>query len=288
MRFLFSLTGRIDQYLDTPLAVTVSRRGLVYVADGGYRSVQVFSPDGVWQRSIGRAIVAEPRPGDLVYPLGVAVDDQDNCYVSDNVTGRISVFDSTGAFLRYFAEDEAGAKPFGLPAGLFFRNGLLYVNDVGNHQVMALRSDGTIERVFGRGRGSETGQMQYPNFSWVDEWGRVYVADSNNNRIQIFGSDGAFQGVFASGHEGPETGVMRGIALDSRGDMHVVATMEHRVLVFDQDGQFMYSYGREGDGPGQLGFPNGLAVAGDQVYVADRANGRVQVWSLGAKLENTR
>ena len=43
---------------------------------------------------------------------------------------------------------------------------------------------------------------------------------------------------------------------------------------------FVTSWGTKGNGPGQFHDPTGVAVAGDEVFVADSRNGRIQVFDL--------
>lgn len=55
----------------------------------------------------------------------------------------------------------------------------------------------------------------------------------------------------------------------------------HQVIVFDAGtGRELSRHGGFGSGPGQLSRPNGIAVAGDRVFVVERDNARVQMFSL--------
>ncbi|NWM24643.1 hypothetical protein GY659_23320, partial [Escherichia coli] len=52
-----------------------------------------------------------------------------------------------------------------------------------------------------------------------------------------------------------------------------------RVMKFAADGKLLFQWGTRGAGPGQFAIPHALAVdAGRRVYVADRANDRVQLF----------
>ena len=53
-----------------------------------------------------------------------------------------------------------------------------------------------------------------------------------------------------------------------------------RVLRFGRDGKFVLKWGTKGSGPGQFDLPHGIALdKNGRVYVADRSNRRVQVFS---------
>lgn len=63
----------------------------------------------------------------------------------------------------------------------------------------------------------------------------------------------------------------------------VIATAKstHRLVVFDADtGERLRDVGGKGAEPGRFKRPNGIAVAGDRVFVVERDNHRVQVLSL--------
>jgi hypothetical protein len=57
-----------------------------------------------------------------------------------------------------------------------------------------------------------------------------------------------------------------------------------RVHVFAPDGQHLFSWGEPGAGPGQFHLPHGIAVdRRGTVYVADRENSRMQLFTLEGK-----
>ncbi|TAA12216.1 phytase [Pseudoxanthomonas winnipegensis] len=61
----------------------------------------------------------------------------------------------------------------------------------------------------------------------------------------------------------------------------VTAKASNQLIVFDADsGKRLRTVGGPGAGPGQFGRPNGIAVWGDTVFVAERDNHRVQALSL--------
>lgn len=56
------------------------------------------------------------------------------------------------------------------------------------------------------------------------------------------------------------------IATDADGNLYILDTGNHRVVVFDPEGTHLRTMGREGEGPGELQlFPVGIAVAEDGV-----------------------
>ena len=72
----------------------------------------------------------------------------------------------------------------------------------------------------------------------------------------------------------------RGLALDGRGHLWLLDFEHAAVNVYDADGGYHGGWGGKGDGPYQLKDPCGIAVRGDDVYVADTWNGRVTHFTL--------
>lgn len=75
------------------------------------------------------------------------------------------------------------------------------------------------------------------------------------------------------------------IAWNSRGEMFISdGYVNSRVAKIDKDGLWVKSWGERGSEPGQFRLPHAIAVdAKDQVYVADRANARIQVFDSDGK-----
>jgi DNA-binding beta-propeller fold protein YncE len=78
------------------------------------------------------------------------------------------------------------------------------------------------------------------------------------------------------------------VALDEYGRIYVVDSGNHRVVVYAKNGEFFLSYGKEGNGAGELYFPVGITVAkSGKVLVADRGNRRIQVYGSDGKFIET-
>jgi hypothetical protein len=70
------------------------------------------------------------------------------------------------------------------------------------------------------------------------------------------------------------------IAWDSKGNIYVSdGYLNSRIAKYDKDGAWVGTWGKRGSGPGEFWTPHNIAVdANDHIWVADRANGRLQVF----------
>jgi DNA-binding beta-propeller fold protein YncE len=276
--YAFSIYG-----VTQPLGVAVSRNGdRIYVTEsGGQRLVRIFGRDG---KQVGTLTPpAAPSGGHI--PVYIAVNPvTDEVYVSDRMSAAILVYGKDGAYRRTFAPKGDLGKAWS-PLGLAFdRQGRLVVTDVrssGGHRVLVFSPDGTLQRSLGEGLG-----LSYPNGVVVDDRGVVVVCDSNNARVLLFAPDGAPVGRIVSGAADNLLGLPRGIATDDGKRLYVVDAADHTVQIYRIPDavtgvpSFVGSFGAEGTGDGTFEYPNGVATDSHaRLYITDRENNRVQVWS---------
>ena len=118
--------------------------------------------------------------------------------------------------------------------------------------------------------GSGAGQLSAPKQMAVASDGDVYVADSGNDRISVFAGDGSFLRTFGGG----QLSQPGDVALDGSGRAFVADSGHNRVAVFGGSGEFLFAFGTPA-----LNDPAGLVVDGSTVYVADRGNEQIAVYS---------
>lgn len=277
--YLFSIYGPLWE--PTDVAVNPAN-GDIYVANSRNAHISVFTPGGSYRfsfRDTGRG-----TPG-LLDPVYLAINSQAQVYVSDRFRKAIFVFTSKGKFIKKFLpngdksfDDETNFK--WAPTALWFdEQDNLYVTDVlHEHQVWVLSPQGKVLRKFGhfeqaqdRFRG-EAG-FYYPHGITTDKDSHIYVADSNNGRIQVFDKSGHFLKFIFTG------GLPRGVVIDDLGRLLVVDALSHHVEVFDLNGEPLLKFGKQGVKDAEFNYPNGLAVDMRRIYITDRMNNRVQVWS---------
>ena len=83
--------------------------------------------------------------------------------------------------------------------------------------------------------------------------------------------------------DGPEEylfGSVHSIAVDDDHNVYVLDEQARHVRVYDSDGTYVKTLGRDGEGPGEFNVPIGLAISNGRLLVRDPANGRVQLFVL--------
>lgn len=76
-------------------------------------------------------------------------------------------------------------------------------------------------------------------------------------------------------------------AVDSVGRLWVADFGNSRLRVFDAKGGYLGGLGNRGNGTYELRDPCGVAIAGDDVFVADTWNGRIQSYSIAGEWKAT-
>lgn len=110
--------------------------------------------------------------------------------------------------------------------------------------------------------------------------GEVLVADAQLGRVFRLAPDGNPRGEFGAGQLVRPTGVVRDAA---RGRIFVADTHAHDIKVFDDAGQLVATWGRRGEGPGELNYPTHIALSEGALVVSDSMNARVQVFDREGK-----
>ncbi|MFZ3102434.1 MAG: 6-bladed beta-propeller [Desulfitobacteriaceae bacterium] len=266
-----------EDALNKPMDVAEINQ-FIYVTDTNNKRVQVFDLAGAPIFKFGKE---GEGPGQFKFPYGIDGDSQGNIYVSDLYNGCISIHDSKGKFIKYFAEKDPKEKTIEAPGSFRIINNKVYVTDIKKSKLLIFDLDGKIIKEIGE-PGTKQGQFRAPNAVTVDKDENIYVVDTGNQRIQEFNKDGTFVRIINGSLDAKGDSVFvnpRGIAIDSQGIVYLVSNLTHFIYGFDKDGKKLFTFGGSGESNTQFSLPNGLFIdKNDTIYITDSANQRVAVY----------
>lgn len=177
----------------------------------------------------------------------MAIDSQDRVFVFNRGDHPLMVFDRHGNFLTWWEEGRF-TRAHGITIG---PDDSVYCTDDLGHTVTKFSRTGRLQWTLGtRNRPSDTGATSI---------------DYRTIR-----------------HSGPPFHFPTNVALAPDGEAFYVSDGygNARVHKFSAEGKLLFSWGNPGGGPGEFHVPHGIAVAADgRVFVADRENSRIQIFS---------
>ncbi len=216
--------------------------------------------------------------GQFNKPRSLALDKEDNLFVVD-MTGRVQKFSSSGIFLASWQMPQT---------------------DLGKPKGMCRDSDGNIVVVephysrvnhFSPGRklisqwgihGTNGGQLAFPRSVAANSLGEIFVSEYGlTERVQKFSKNGG-RFLISFGKPGDGAGEFNraeGLGIDSKDQIYVADSCNHRIQIFSSGGKFLASYGKAGNGVGELSYPYDVRVdATGLQFVCEFGNSRIQIF----------
>jgi streptogramin lyase len=181
-----------------------------------------------------------------------------------------------------FGETNQPGPPRTSVKGAVAANGDVYTLCRGAHPVMVFSPDGRFITSWGEGEFST-----FVHGMTIDAGGRVWIADSGLHTVTQHEPDGTLlrtlgmRGAAAPTLYGKPFNMPTGIAFASNGDVFVSDGYgNRRVHCFSPDGELKHAWGEPGTGPGQFALVHFISAdARDTLYVCDRENHRIQLFS---------
>jgi len=184
------MEGVIGQGVIDPGGMVVDNENrFLYVADGATDVVMVFDADKLtFIRKIGTPGKNHTLtdPGNFSYPTNVALDADNNLYVTDSFNSRVEVFDADGNFIRQFGK--AGDRPGTLfrPKGIAIdADGHVWVADAVQDRVQCFTPEGDLLMWMGT-HGRLPGEFQTLAGLYIDKNNRIFTTEQYPGRVQMF------------------------------------------------------------------------------------------------------
>jgi 6-bladed beta-propeller len=164
------------------------------------------------------------------------------------------------------------------------RSGVLYMIQRGDRAdpVIAVDMLGHVLRSWGRG------QYEIPHAIRIDPAGNIWTVDAATSVLHKFTPHGEIlQQINVGGQPTGAQSRFNGatdVAFGPDGRIFVADGYGNaRILEYRSDGKKVREWGSAGIGPGQFHLPHSIVIDGETLYVADRENGRIQLFDLDGK-----
>ena len=312
---VFGVTGKKWGELYEPSSVAVDEEGQIFVADWLNHRVQKFASNSEFIGNIGvqrndfnstdAGIVANQglkyQPGTYYKPEDIALGPNGEIYICDSLNNQIQKFSKDNEFLIRWGRKEStmvGFKTGRLqePRGVCVdHEGNVYVADYRHQRIQKFSDKGYHLLTIGGKKSENRKQFKYPIDIAVDPKLNIWVVDEGTNQVLKFDQDKKLLLTIGKAKAKRSERSMlgnfyspNGIAIDLLGNVYVADSKNHRVQIFDNNGNLTGYLGKEGSKrkkshlEGEFNYPMGVAVdiAGN-IYVADRKNDRIHRFPPG-------
>ncbi len=182
--------GTIGEGLIDPGGMVVDNENrFLYVADAALDQVLVYDADKLTLiRKIGTAGKGHTltEPGQFSVPTNVALDADQNLYVSDTYNNRIEIFDADGSFIRAWGKNGDRPGTFARPKGIAIDvDGHVWVADAVQDRIQCFTPEGDLLIWMG-GHGELPGQFRTPAGLFIDKSNRIFTTEQYPGRVQMF------------------------------------------------------------------------------------------------------
>eukprot|EP00058_Branchiostoma_floridae_P002403 XP_002587891.1 hypothetical protein BRAFLDRAFT_87279 [Branchiostoma floridae] len=224
------------------------------------------------------------EPGKFRLPRGVVLSPSNEIFVADYNNRRVQVHSTEGVYLHHFPTVVPGTGKDMQPHDICMDgNGTLWVVRRGEtaHHVVQYSTDGTVMAGF------DLEKIGYFRGIAVDmRTNDILVTDADQGAVQVFRPDGSL--VRTVRH--PRGEMLRPwyVTVDGEGNIFVSAWNNNYVYVYDESGKFLFQFGGEGSGEGQLKGPRGICTDSlGHILVADSGNEKIQIFTRHGKFVRT-
>lgn len=285
--FLAAWTGPASDKIGSPIGITF-KNGLVYVADGLRKKVRVFDTTGTQVATLtgsGSCAMSAVRDADA--------DLAGNVYVANYTSNNILKLTPSGQCIKVWGTKGSGNGMFKNPYGVRVAQDpvwgeSVYVADSNNNRIQVFDLNGNFRAALsGSGAPSQAGTFTALRRVAVASDGDVWGADLWGWAVERFDRTQSGYSFAQQIGGGPLPFAAdqifnepRQVAFSADGALHVVDTVNQRVVTMDPAGVPLRACGQRNQLTTSINWPRGVAIdpaTGDRV-VADTKQSRLQVW----------
>ena len=231
-----------------PTSMVIRGDGVIFVVSRGKSStkgsngIQMVTKDHDFLGQIG---TYGAGLGGMMWPTSVALDSDENLYLSDEYFNKVTKFDREGNPISEWGRKGSGEGEFNQPSGLLIRGEVMYVVDSRNNRIQMYTLGGDFIGQWGSA-GEGNAEFNLPWGICDDSEGNIYIADWRNDRVQKFDPQGNHISTIAGGVDSV-LDRPADVAVDSSGTLFVADWGSQRLVVLDQMGNVLETKRGEAD-----------------------------------------
>ncbi|KAI6649670.1 E3 ubiquitin-protein ligase TRIM71-like [Oopsacas minuta] len=232
--------------LNCPSGIAIHyQTGNIYIADCGNHRIQVFSSNGDYLFMFSEK---------MNLPVGICIS-QNNVFVTQWSYHCINTYELEGKFIKSVGSQGNGEVQFNFPRGLDVsdRDSNVYVCDCHNDRVQILTQELNFHSMLG------IDLFVYPRDVKVTR-DRVLVLDASDLCMFVFNSEHVLTNRLITRGGGKQT--INPLCFDIDRDYNIIMSDydSHCLYVFNQEGEQIHKFGKEGQGIGEFYRPWGIAL----------------------------
>ena len=271
------LVDDIEARLKGPIQVAVDAEENVYVLESQSGRISIYDHSGELLKQIpAHTFSSNSRQPPKI--TAIAADSFGNLYIADSSNGKIIVFDwRAKQVISAFGSPGKGRGQFSRISDLrALDDGHIYIADelirkIEIYKLPLHKTEKTIVRVPSVLLGNYVGVMCDSAHAYKQNM--LFCINTREGNISRITPSNNIKDPFSKGLQRP-------VSISSNDD-YIAYIDGSKIDVLNQSNQFMYSIGgRSGSKDGSFNRPSDLAFWGNQLYVSDTYNDRIQIFSL--------
>ena len=221
------------------------KTGNIYIADIDNHRVQVFSCNGDYLFMFSEK---------MNKPVGICIS-QNKLFVTQFTGHCINMYELEGKLIKSVGSEGSGEAQFKYPRGLDIsdRNNNIYVCDSNNQRIKILTEKLKYHSMLG------IDLLNHPRDVKVTR-DRVLVLDDSDPCMFVFNSDHFLTNRMITRGDDKQTSNSYCFDLDREYNIIMSDYSNHCVYVFNQEGEQIHKFGKEGQGIGEFYHPWGIAL----------------------------
>lgn len=261
----WQMSLRVDEVGDAmymPSAVAFDRASQrYYVVDTGRNRLVSYGRDG----KVIRAFSANEQLRD---PFDMVRLDNGQLWVVEKGRNSLTLIDVTARKIEPNTLRDGGRLVF--PDRIAYGGGKLHVLDRASGQVLRLDKDLNVEQHF------SCPDCSAGMFDFVMDGNNVLAIEPRDKKIYRFRPDGS---VAQEINLGDRVDFPISLDVDPAGSIYVLDRHQNSVLVYSQNGQFIYRFLSEGQSAGKVYFARQIRFdPWEHLCIVDEGNGRVEIY----------